>query len=377
MYDTVVLKSPEIDIETKDKVMNFCNRYEGIDFATGELIYSFTRGLLEGSYDYRIRISVDDTDWIKENTATPVKVKSYWHLEIECSLHKLLMNHNCYGGPKDIQKSIFYLVKFLEKVMEVSLPDFRLWELEQVDVSKIYKFMDKSICKKVISNLKKSFYTRRKPMIFDTSIMFSGSTTTNKFYWKGPEFQKHDYKRIQKYINREVDILYQNREDDFDKKQFNLITLKRQFDAILEKSMRIIRFECSIKKRKLKELFNSKKIYVYMLRDGILESCANAELKKLIKEEEDMDIIRRSDLVLERLIKIYGSRQGNSLYSTWTKLVQFGEEGAKETLNLRTFQHHRKLLVECGVGGCRCILAVLSNKPKTIQHSTCRFQFLE
>ena len=102
MYDTIIIKSPEIEPETVDKVMQFCRRYEGIDIFTGEILYRFTSGELEGSYDYRIRIKVDNTEWIKEDKI-PRRVETYWHLEVECSLHKLMMNHNCYGGPDDIK----------------------------------------------------------------------------------------------------------------------------------------------------------------------------------------------------------------------------------------------------------------------------------
>ena len=112
MYDTIIIKSPEINHETVQKVLEFCRRYEGVDIFTGELLYRFTSGELVGSYDYRIRIKVDNTEWIKEDSLTPKRVETYWHIIVECSLHKLLLNHNCYGGPCDIKKSIAYLVRF-------------------------------------------------------------------------------------------------------------------------------------------------------------------------------------------------------------------------------------------------------------------------
>src|SRR5690554_2831838 len=98
MYDTVIIKSPEINPETVQKILTFCRIYEGVDIFTGELLYHFTSGELEGSYDYRIRIKVDNTEWIKEDSLIPRRVETYWHVSVECSLHKLLMNHNCYGG---------------------------------------------------------------------------------------------------------------------------------------------------------------------------------------------------------------------------------------------------------------------------------------
>ena len=75
MYDTVVIKSPEIDPETVQKILTFCRIYEGVDIFTGELLYRFTSGDLEGSYDYRIRIKVDNTEWIKEEVKLQKELK--------------------------------------------------------------------------------------------------------------------------------------------------------------------------------------------------------------------------------------------------------------------------------------------------------------
>ena len=349
MYDTVVIKSPEIDQDTVQKIMTFCRLYEGVDIFTGELLYRFTSGDLEGSYDYRIRIKVDNTEWIKEDSPVPQRVETYWHVVVECSLHKLLMNHNCYGGPADIKRSIAYLVRFLEQVMYVELPDYQAWEVKRIDVAKIYHFKNKDICKKIVSNLRNSYYTRRKPRIYDTSVMFSGSTTSVKLYWKGPEFQKHDYKRIKKYILREVDRSWN--QDNCDLLMHQLAMIQMKMDQVLEKAYRIIRYECEIKHRKLKEVFGDNKILVKALDDDILHDIADKELIKLIKEKEgeNMDIVRRSDLVLERLHQVYGISQANALYATWTKLVQFGESQAKETISRATYYRHKKLLVEAGV----------------------------
>lgn len=348
MYDTVVIKSPEIDPETVKKVLHFCRMYEGVDIFTGELLYRFTSGELEGSYDYRIRIKVDNTEWVKEDSPVPKRVETYWHIVVECSLHKLLMNHNCYGGPADIKRSIAYLVRFLEEVMFVKLPDYKEWEVKRVDVAKIYHFKNKDICKKIVGNMRNSYYTRRKPRIYDTSVMFSGSTTSVKLYWKGPEFQKHDYKRIKRYILREVDKNWNK--DNCDLLQHKLAMIQKQFDQVLEKAYRIIRYECEIKARKLKDEFKTDKVLVKILNDELLHDIADTELYKLIRERDDnMEVVRRSDLVLERLHQLYGTSQANALYATWTKLVQFGESQAKETVSTRTFYRHKKLLVEAGV----------------------------
>ncbi|KNY25684.1 phage/plasmid replication protein, II/X family [Pseudobacteroides cellulosolvens] len=347
MYDTIIIKSPEIDDITKDKIITFCNIYEGLNFETGEILYQFTSGELEGSYDYRIRLTVDNTDWINEN-GIPEKIKVPWYIKVECSLHKLMMNHNCFGGPTKIQQSVKYLIKFLENAMNVNLPPYHWWEVEKIDVSKIFVFKHHSICKKIMENLKNAYYTRRKPIIFDTSLMFSGSTCTDKFYWKGPEFKKHDWKRIDKYIKRELDKSCSVVHGDYNIGH-KLALLKIKFDKILERAMRTIRFECSIKIRKLKELYDSEKVFVYMIDDKTLESFRDSELKKIIKEDDQMDIVRRSDLVLEKLNELFDTRLSNSLYSMWTQMVQFGEEQTKQNYKKATFYKYKKILIESGI----------------------------
>ena len=58
---------------------------------------------------------------------------------------------------------------------------------------------------------------------------------------------------------------------------------------------------------------------------------------------------RGSDLVLERLHTSCDSILANSLYSTWTKLVQFGEKQSKDTISKRTFYRHKKMLIKLGI----------------------------
>mgnify|MGYP007102227399 CR=1 FL=1 len=101
------------------------------------------------------------------------------------------------------------------------------------------------------------------------------------------------------------------------------------------------------------------------MSDERLHNIADTELVKLMKEKEDdnMDIVRRSDLVLERLHQLYGTNQANALYSTWTKLVQFGEERTRETLSKATFYRHKKLLIEAGVSW---LCSVVNLKPFSI-----------
>lgn len=348
MYDTVVLKSPPIALELKDSLLNFCRVYQSIDYCDGEIFYCFYSGNLDGSFDYRIRINIDNRDWVKpEGVKTPISIETDWYIKVECSLHKLLFNHNVYGGPTEIKKSVLYLIRFLEEKTGLLLPDFLLWEVERIDVAKIFIFNSYPICKKVLDSLKNGVYSRRKLMPYSNGVMFSGSTTTCKFYGKGDEFKEHDYKRFNKYIAREIDLACGK--DNYDRVEQKLIFLKWEMDKVLERAKRTIRFEVEIKPRKLKDIFNAEKVTVSILDDAILHSVMESELRKCIKEDEDMDIVRRSDLVIERLNSVYGTSKANYLYALWAKMVQFGEKAVKEEFSKATFCRYKKLLLDAGV----------------------------
>ena len=348
MYDTIVLKSPPIPLELKDALLNFCRVFQSIDYCDGEIFYCFYSGNLDGSYDYRIRLNIDNREWIKpEGTKVPISVETDWYIKVECSLHKLLFNHNVYGGPTEIKASILYLIRFLEEKTGLSLPVHQLWEVERIDVAKIFVFNTYAICKKVLDSLKNGVYSRRKARPYDNGVMFSGSTTTCKFYGKGDEYKEHDYKRFNKYIAREIDLAYGK--ENYDRVEQKLIFLKWEIDKVLERAKRTIRFEVEIKPRKLKDIFNAEKITVDMLNDEILHNVMESELRKCIKEDEDMDIVRRSDLVIDRLNNVYGTKLSNCLYSVWAKMVQFGEKSVKADFSKSTFLRYKKQLLDAGV----------------------------
>lgn len=349
MYDTVVIKSPAITLEQRNILLEFCKEYKSVDCSDGEIFYCFYSGQLDGSYDYRIRMNIDNREWVKpEGCQTPIAIETNWYVEVECSLHKLLMNHNCFGGPVDVKASIKYLINFIEKHASLCLPYYENWEVKRIDVSKIFVFQYPEICKRIIQNMQNGFYSRRKLRPYENGVMFAGSTTTDKFYWKGVEFKEHDYKRFNKYIRKEIDVMHNKENADLYEQR--LIIFKRYIDeVVLNKAMRTLRFECEIKPRKLKELFGCDIVNVGMLKDDILHAVMETELRKCIKEDNTMDVVRRSDLVLERLNNMYNIQLSNCLYSVWAKLVQFGEKQVREEFPKSTFCRYKKQLYEAGV----------------------------
>ena len=136
---------------------------------------------------------------------------------------------------------------------------------------------------------------------YDTSVMYVGVAYTIKFYLKGPEYKKNDFKELV--------------EKDRTEKPFKL----------LDVSNKILRFEIGIKKRHLKNVFNKDKVFISDICDDtkileILNSYLNDKVFKYI------DLKSKNNLTVEDI-----------LFSKFTK-----------TKALRLFQFYRDYYLEDG-----------------------------
>lgn len=346
MIDTVVLLSPYLDENVANEVELLCTRLEGVELFTGEVLYSFTRGELEGSYDSRIRISVERTEFVNVN-GIPVRVKSRPYLRVECSLHKIILGHNCYGGSDDFKILVLYLVRFLEERFCVKLPFFLGWRVNRLDVANVFDLGSLDAVLAYIDNQKNFYYSRRKISTYHGGIYFSGVTNTIKFYAKGLEFEKHDYKRIRKFCRKQIDLTVGQ------SVQLKYFTILKNLDIIKEKANSLLRVEIEIK-RKLKDLFCTDSVNGYVFVNDIdvsvLREYFDYEIGKLLNEGVvNMKIVRDSKLVRNRLNEVYGSRLANVLMSTWFELATNGEEYCREHMASSTFRRHKKQLIDAGV----------------------------
>lgn len=348
MYDTIVLQSPEITKTVLEKLVSVSQCFSGYDMMKDDVIYKFTTAKLDGSFDYRISIKVKEEKFENIN-GIPEKVSTPPYIEVECSIHKLLMNHNVYGGPEEIQKSAAYLIKFIEDQLNIELPDYKEWYLRKIDVTNVYELPTPKQAINVIRNIKKTHYTRRNPVLHPTSITFPGTLTTLKVYYKGTEFKKHDYKRTVKYLKKEIDKL-QAKGDYYDKDIYLLNQKIKEYDRILEHAKKIVRFEVSIKEKLLEQYYGKNGNKIKCIDDETLKNIQKAEIEKLVKESGDDNMLRKNDEVLNYLIEKMGTNLGNSIYTTWCKLAQ-GKDPKEiiETSTKTTFYRHRKILKECNI----------------------------
>lgn len=341
IYDTIGIKSPYITREKAELIHKKCVRREGIDLSTGELIYQITTGSLEGSYDARISIRVDNKEWqvtekptemiIKhlgdiKSLKVPELIETEWFVYVEASVHKAMLGHNIYGGPTDIQESIDWLVNKVSELLEVDLPVYTDWQIRRVDIAEVFELESYEACKEWFSILTNTSFPRRQVYRFgDTGLYAKGSSTTVKFYHKGVEFLKHDRCRLKKLLSSSA------------------------LCNLMEKADCIIRAEVEVKAKKLEYDFGYLP-KVNELKDEYFKQLYDTEVKKLLKEgDESMKTVRRTKAVEMRLNKIYEERLAGILFGMWLRLSSVGEKAVKGSMSKATYYRNVKLLREAGV----------------------------
>jgi len=350
MIDTLWLqipKQPERYISIIREKMKY---FSCLDKDTGELIYEFSTGKIEGTFDSTLNIKIN-----RDNT-----IKLYG------SVHKIIMGNNIAYGTDNILLLSNVIKKLLQIKFGFKLPDVKTWEVKQIDYTLTFDLKNEKYVAEYINSFKEATYPRRENIQFykDKSFYVPGTTTTLKIYNKYREFIKHDKKKLSKILPKE------------------------KLDNLLNFSNGMLRIEVAVKSKKLKEIFpntiyrkNIAKQYkkakqIYEIGSQELESFERdfrrnivtlqdidmKEIKKVwerevfkVTRENRKDIVNKSNLVIERLKEEYGSRSCNNLYGFWVILSTKGEEHAKK-INLgkdnkvtTTFYTKRKKLINAGI----------------------------
>lgn len=329
MYDTIKLKSPVVDEYVAENVTRNCIRRTGLDIKTGELLYNITTGSLKGSWDNNISIRVNEDIF-------------GYRIIIEASVHKALMGHNIYGGPKNIKKSCIFLVSLVEDLIQFNLPNALYWELCRADVSEVYKLPSLEAVQEWFHGVNASSYPRRSVNRYgNTGVYVQGQTSTLKFYAKGVEFNKHDRLRLKRFLDEQT--LY-------DLRNF---------------ANKILRVELEVKSKKLKYDFNVLPL-VKDLEDSYFNNLHDLEVNRFLKEGVSMLVIVNSALDVKcRLYDCYKPALAGTLLGTWYQLTTLGEESVKKTMSKPTYYRHIRYLKDAAVSW-NCTDVILSNKHSLI-----------
>lgn len=76
------------------------------------------------------------------------------------------------------------------------LPDPAEWTVMRLDPCYAYRFPNQKASQLYLDGLKHLSYPKKKPILYETSIVFPGQTYSLKFYLKHPEFRQHDMKAL-------------------------------------------------------------------------------------------------------------------------------------------------------------------------------------
>lgn len=284
MIDTIKIYA-EIDKETYDKIKSVSIVKNSIDYNNKIILYEIVNDHLDGSYDSKLSVRVDSG--VKYQF-----VDKGYCIEIEGSYHKIACGYNSHNGYCDLQFIVENLIQMVELAYNIELPPIENWYLQRVDIAVCYDLENQDNVKSYINSLSRCSYPRRNAkFFFDESIYLSGTTTTLKIYNKLLEFKKHDVKK-------------------FCKSKFNL-------DKYMKRIGGFIRFECEIKKKMLKKVYNNEKhIKIINIKYEELKNIWKEEFMKLLKlVDSDLKIVRFREEVKERLNKLYKTSKANRLYN--------------------------------------------------------------
>lgn len=347
MVDTVRVVSPALSEGDIERVERACGvRRSAVLVGTGEEQWSFTTGELLGSWDHRTALKVERERWESVELPRLPGERRRVHTRLvpcpprvvlEASVHKAMLGHNVWGGPCDPVAAVRWFVLAASSRLGLTLPPGDDWILTRIDWAEAFDLGSEEACREYVAGLNAAQFPRRRVNRYgDQSLSAAGSTTTVKCYHKGPEFEAHDRKRFRKTGMPEEAIA-----------------------ALWARAQCTLRFETSIKSRKLSEMYEGEPVAGKVSRDD-LESVHDAELGKLLSEAaHEVETVRTHQEVNRRLIARYGSIEAdgrivatslsNTLFGVWMQLAALGEAEVRRHVARRTFFRHKAQLKEAGV----------------------------
>lgn len=322
------------------------------------ILYEFSSGQVP-SYSSSIIVSFSDT----AKYGLPVKYDDYMVLSLECSLHKVLKMQNAYQGFYDFADVVNNIIDMTSEYFCIDLPDFSEWYCSKVDIAICKDLTYNKEVVKYINSLSRCSYPRRKVRFFaDECLYVSGTTTTLKIYNKLLEFKKNDMKKVSE-------------------KGFDIFTHMKIIDGF-------IRFECSIKKKKLMTLYapaeglNFVKCSIVKYED--LYKVWSDEFMKLLKlVNSSFEKVWKKEEVKERLFNAYGQRKGLRLYNFYTSLMFDGYDAVKRITSSSRFYANISDLKKSGVDFSRGIansemlLNIENESPDYSLENDFRFDFFK
>jgi len=300
MIDTIKIISM-IDINTYNIIKSKSTIKTSYNNSTGEVYYNIVVDSLQGSYNSNLCVRI--------GRGTKYNFANMYYIEIEGSYHKITKGYNSHNGFYNIADISYNLIKLVENAYSIKLPTIKHWFLQRIDIALCFDLKNQEDVKKYINNLSLCNYPRRNLKHYEgESIYITGNTTTLKIYNKRKEFEKNDLSKLK---NSSFDIAS------------HLNTIKGY-----------IRFECEIKKRKLKYIYNKNYIRVTNCNYNDLKKIWYQEFNKFFKHiENDLTIVNEREQVKNRLFSTFSKIRARNLYNFYLSIIIEGLQNIKTTIS--------------------------------------------
>jgi II/X family phage/plasmid replication protein len=183
MIDTIKLFIPIENTDLLLKLKGTLSRFRKENLKTNEVNFEFYSSQVElGSYDRNVNVMASNVP------------QGFF---VEFSVPKYLKDSNVEMiKPEELNIAIPKLYTELCKHMDYNLPHYSTWPVYRLDTCYNWIFENGESATRAIDFIKLIDFPRKKKHIWDTSVMFKGTAYTIKFYLKGPEFLKNDFKKV-------------------------------------------------------------------------------------------------------------------------------------------------------------------------------------
>jgi hypothetical protein len=232
MIDTIKLLIPITNGEFLEKIKANLVRTRRENLKTKELKFEYFTGEVQvGSYSRNVNM------YLSENEPTGFFV--------EFSLPKQYYNNNVEMiNAFDVPYILNNFRNELCKHLQENLPALSEWIVYRLDVCYNWTFESKEKCQSLMNFIQRIDFPRKKKYVYDTSVMYKGTAYNIKFYLKGAEFLKNDFKDLVKIDENKT-------------------------HELLNWAYKILRFEVEFKKVYLKTLFGRDKVKISDVADNL------------------------------------------------------------------------------------------------------------
>jgi len=313
MIDTVKFLIPIEDSEAFESIKNQLTRTRREKMTTNELKFEyFTEEVEVGSYERAVRI------YLKQDSPKG--------LFVEFSLPKFYYDNNVEMiHAYDVEFILDTLKNDICQFFQEHIPHIEKWIIYRLDLCYNWTFESEQKCQSLMNFIQRIDFPKKKKYVYDTSVMYKGSAYTIKFYLKGAEFKKHDYKDI------------------FEKD-------KDKADLLLKWAEKVLRFEVEFKKGYLSNLFPHGQVLISsIIYDKIIEDILKKYLA-LVFRYIDKENMKHED-VRQLINNNFSPAKALRLYQFY-KGYYFNEDEKfhiKKGLNPSTIWRYKKDLKSIGV----------------------------